>query len=142
MTEKDRITQVNEKLNTLKKYHKILKQYEGTTVKEMIKDDTKRGAIERYFQLAAEVTLDIAGQLIAEYRFRTPETYKESILILGEEGVLSQKSAQEFCQIAGFRNILVHEYLKIDYEKVARNLNHNLGDFEKFAQAVAKYLSE
>ena len=91
-------------------------------------------------QLAAEVVLDVAGLLIAEYRFRTPEDYKDSLLILGEEGVLSKDFAKEFSGIAGFRNLLVHEYMKIDYQKVADNLNNHLDDFEKFATQVARYL--
>ena len=141
MTKKDRITQINEKLNALGDYLQILKSFGKVTETELKKDPVKRGAVERYLQLAAEVVLDVAGQLIAEYRYRTPEDYKESILILGEEGVLPQDFAKRFAKIAGFRNILVHDYLKIDYQKVADNLNNRLGDFEKFTKAIAKHLS-
>jgi len=125
----------------LRGYVKILKNFEKVSASDLLKDEIKRGAIERYLQLAAEVVLDVAGQLIAEFRFRTPEEYKESILILGEEGVLPKKFAKDFSGIAGFRNILVHDYLKIDYRQVVDKLNNRLGDFEKFAKAVAKYLS-
>lgn len=140
MTKKDRIVQINEKLNVLAGYLVILKGFGKVTAEELKKDVIKRGAVERYLQLSAEVVLDVAGQLIAEFRFRTPEDYKESILILGEKGVLPKNFAKSFAEIAGFRNILVHDYLKIDYKKVADNLNKRLGDFEKFSQAVAKYL--
>jgi len=43
--------------------------------------------------------------------------------------------------MAGFRNLLVHDYLKIDYEKMADKVNNRLGDFEIFAKSVAKHLS-
>jgi len=141
MKKKNRVTQINEKLAMLRGYVKILKNFEKVSASDLLKDEIKRGAIERYLQLAAEVVLDVAGQLIAEFRFRTPEEYKESILILGEEGVLPKKFAKDFSGIAGFRNILVHDYLKIDYRQVVDKLNNRLGDFEKFAKAVAKYLS-
>jgi len=42
--------------------------------------------------------------------------------------------------MAGFRNVLVHEYLKIDRRRVWRVLNDELGDFEKFIRAVSKLL--
>jgi len=141
MKKKNRVTQINEKLAMLRGYVKILKNFEKVSASDLLKDEIKRGAIERYLQLAAEVVLNVAGQLIAEFRFRTPEEYKESILILGEEGVLPKKFAKDFSGIAGFRNILVHDYLKIDYRQVVDKLNNRLGDFEKFAKAVAKYLS-
>lgn len=140
MNNKDRITEVNGKLKALEDYVGLLKSFGKVDAEGLTKDPLKRGAIERYFQLAAEVVLDVAGLLIAEYRFRTPEDYKDSLLILGEEGVLTKDFSKEFSGIAGFRNLLVHEYLKIDYQKVADNLNNHLGDFEKFAQQVAKYL--
>jgi len=140
MNSKDRITEVNAKLKALSDYTELLKRFGRVTKEELEKDALKRGAIERYMQLAAEVVLDVAGLLIAEYRFRTPEDYKDSLLILGEEGVLSKDFAKEFSGIAGFRNLLVHEYMKIDYQKVADNLNNHLDDFEKFATQVARYL--
>ena len=42
--------------------------------------------------------------------------------------------------MAGFRNILVHEYLEIDRHRVYRALRDDLGDFEKFIKAVSKRL--
>lgn len=140
MIKEERITQINEKLSALKNYVLLLKSFGKVSSADLEKDAIKRGAIERYLQLSAEVVLDVASQLIAEFRFRTPEDYKESILILGEEGILPKEFAKNFSEIAGFRNILVHNYLKIDYKKVAENLNKRLGDFEKFCQAVAKFL--
>ncbi|OGG09725.1 hypothetical protein A2781_00930 [Candidatus Gottesmanbacteria bacterium RIFCSPHIGHO2_01_FULL_42_27] len=79
--------------------------------------------------------------LNAEYKFRPAQDASESILILGEEGVIEKDFAKHFSKIAGFRNILIHEYLKIDYKIVADNLNKYLADFEKFARQVAKYLT-
>jgi uncharacterized protein YutE (UPF0331/DUF86 family) len=42
--------------------------------------------------------------------------------------------------MAGFRNILVHEYLEIDRRKVYRVLRDDLGDFDRFVKAVSKLL--
>ncbi len=50
-------------------------------------------------------------------------------------GVLEQSFADRLVPLAGFRNILVHDYAKIDYTKVAEVVNDRLGDFETFAQS-------
>lgn len=61
------------------------------------------------------------------------------IIALGEAKILDKDFAEEFSKIAGFRNILVHMYLDIDYGEVADKVNNKLGDFEKFSQQVAKF---
>jgi uncharacterized protein YutE (UPF0331/DUF86 family) len=136
----DVIDKVNIRLKKILEYVKYLKKFQDIELEELEKDFEKRGAIERYFQLAGEAVIDIANLFNAEYRFRPAETAKESILILGEEGVIPRNFAKEFAGMAGFRNILVSDYLKIDYKKVKENLD-NLADFEKFAKYVAKFLS-
>ena len=42
--------------------------------------------------------------------------------------------------MAGFRNILVHEYLEIDRRRVYQILKDDLDDFERFIRAVSKLL--
>jgi len=43
-----------------------------------------------------------------------PTDYYEAITTLGELGILPFEFSQKFAPIAGFRNILVHEYLQVD----------------------------
>ena len=40
----------------------------------------------------------------------------------------------------GLRNILVHEYLKLDRAIGYKVLREDLGDFEKFVKAMSKFL--
>jgi uncharacterized protein YutE (UPF0331/DUF86 family) len=42
--------------------------------------------------------------------------------------------------MARFRNIVVHDYERIDPEIVIGILKNNLGDFEDFKASVIKYL--
>lgn len=138
---KDRIDRIYDRLSALREYVSFLQKQKPITTQVLEDDATIRGAIERYLHLACEVVLDISNQIIAEYRYRTPNEYKESIIILGEEGVLTKEFAARFSPIAGFRNILVHDYLKVDIRELADKVNNNLGDFDVFAKSVAKLLS-
>lgn len=137
----DAIDRINVRLKKLLEYLDILKKYQGVTARELQNNSEKRGVVERYLHLASEIVIDIANLLNAEYRFRPSDNYREAIEILGEEGVLDKRFAKDLSKLAGFRNILVHDYLKIDYYKVADKVNNRLGDFEKFARSVADYLS-
>jgi uncharacterized protein YutE (UPF0331/DUF86 family) len=136
----DAIDRIHQRLKLMQVYVKKLSRFEHITLDELQSDEDRRAMIERYFQLACEVVLDIANLLNAEFRFRPAKDAAESIIILGEEGILDKEFARRFAGMAGFRNILVHDYVDIDYSKVTDNLNHRMGDFEAFAKAVATYL--
>lgn len=42
--------------------------------------------------------------------------------------------------MAGFSNLLVHEYMEIDRHRVYATLKNDLGDFEAFVKAVSTLL--
>lgn len=135
----DAVDKINIRLKKIIEYVNRLKKYKGITAGELKENPERCAAVERFFQLAIEAIIDIANLLNAEYRFRPAKDARESIVILGEEGILNKEFAEDFSGVAGFRNILVHAYLDIDRNKVIENLNH-LEDFEKFSQAVANFL--
>ena len=50
-------------------------------------------------------------------------------MTLGEAGILEKKFADELSGLAPFRNVLVHDYLEVNYEIVINVLNNKLDDF-------------
>lgn len=106
----------------------------------MRRNQLLRGGLERYLQLSIEACVDIAEMIISDQRLPTPQTATESIEILGKEGILESSFAKEFTKAVGFRNILIHDYVKIDYQLVLENLKNNLSDFHKFIKQILKFL--
>ena len=137
MTLKEKIA---EKLPRLGEYVGYLRDCRIHSVEELKRDPILRGAVERYLQLSAESVIDVAEMLIAELELRKAEEYKEAIEILGEAGILPAEFANRFSPIAGFRNILVHEYAPIDIELVHKHLTTDLDDLDRFSQHVAAFL--
>jgi len=136
------IEEVTVRLEKLKKYVSILKEYQTITAEELKKDFKVRAIVERYFQLATECCIDVAEIIISAKELRMPHDAREAIDILGEEGIIEDKFAYEFSRIVNFRNILVHDYLDIDYSIVVGNLQNNLGDFDIFTKQVARHLQK
>jgi len=50
--------------------------------------------------------------------------------------------ADKISPLAGLRNILVHDYLDIDLEKIHSLLTNNLSDFTQFAREISKNVLE
>ncbi len=131
---------INPKLKKLQEYVGYLKEYQRHTVEELKKDYTLQGAVFHYLQLAIECVIDIGEILISTLKLRKPEEAREVIKILAENKILPDDFAQRFAPIAGFRNILVHEYAEIDLNKVHRHLRNDLKDFDFYARKITQFL--
>ena len=79
-----------------------------------LRDRGLRAQAERWLQLAAECTLDLAHHLIADRGWKTPSTYREAFEILRAEGVIDAALAEQMQAWAGLRNVLTHLYLEVD----------------------------
>jgi uncharacterized protein YutE (UPF0331/DUF86 family) len=60
---------------------------------------------------------------------------------MGELGVLPPDFARHPAPLAGFRNILVHEYLSVDWDQVYRNLQY-LEDLGRFADFIRSWMQQ
>lgn len=131
---------INERLEKLKELTNNLKQYQSYSFEEFKNNNIVIAAIERYFQLAIECIIDIGEILISNLGLRKPEKASEVFLILGEVKIIPPDFAKKFAPVAGFRNILVHDYLGIDNQKVYEHLQNDLNDFDEFAKYIGKFL--
>ena len=102
-------------------------------------DPYLRDIAERNLEVAAQCVLDISHRLISLAGGQRPRDYYEAILHLGELRVLPPEFAAHLAPLAGFRNILVHEYLEVNWQEVYRNLQQ-ISDLYKFAELVREWL--
>ena len=102
-------------------------------------DPYLRDIAERNLEVAAQCVLDISHRLISLAGGPRPRDYYEAILRLGELGVVPPDFATHLAPLAGFRNILVHEYLEVDWQEVYRNLQQ-IDDLAQFAELVRQWL--
>jgi len=130
---------VEQKLHDLDRYLKHLEKYKGTTAQELERNLDLAWIIEHGLQLCIQIVLDIGNHILAEEGIVVDE-YSDIFAELARMNILPEKFAQDISGMAGFRNILVHEYAKVNKAKVAEVLNHRLGDFREFARYIVKYL--
>jgi len=128
------------KLADLDQYVDQVSEYRNITVEEYRKDWKTQRIVERTLQLAIEVCLDIANHVIADRRLRVPATHAESFTILAEAGLLESAQRDAMIRMSGFRNLIVHEYARIDPGMVLRTLREHLGDFSRFKTAVLAWI--
>ena len=130
------IAVIENKISSVKKYLKILGRYKKYSRRELESDVDIRGALERYLYLAAQATIDLSEAVVAYKEFRKPSAISENFYILEEEGAISAELAEKLAGMAGFRNIIAHDYEKINYDIVYEILHKGLGDIEKFLAVI------
>ena len=123
------------KLSTLDEYLKQITEYANISSKDYAADWKIQRIVERTLQMMIETCLDVSGHIISNEKFRVPETYADMFRILIQNDILKESQLEAFEKIAKFRNIIVHDYEKIDAEIVLGILQKNLNDFEGFKEA-------
>lgn len=118
----------------------LLAGHQGRSVDVLHQDSTERWAVERGLHLCVQGVLDIATHLCASAGRDAPD-YTTAIDELGRLGVISIELARKLRPLAGFRNVLVHGYLKLDLARVHEVLNRHLDDVREFAREVNAYIS-
>jgi uncharacterized protein YutE (UPF0331/DUF86 family) len=133
---------INIRLKRLEKALQILQQSGNLSYEELVSSDLLLSAVERNFQVAIECIFDIGTHIIAEKGFESPDDNADIVRILGDEGVVTPDFADRAKGLAGFRNILVHEYTGIDYNLLYQYLKNRLDDFREFAEYTSNYLEK
>lgn len=130
------ISVIENKISSIQKYFKIISRYKKYSLKEIVQDDTIRGAVERYLYLSCQAVIDLAEDVIALRGYRKPATMSESFSILFEEGLISNELTEKMIKLTGFRNVIAHAYEKINYEVVYDVLQNKLADIEEFVSII------
>ncbi len=97
-------------------------------------------ACERLLQISIEAALDICHLLVSGLRLGIPAEETDLLDKLEKAQVLSGHLVSILKEIRGFRNILVHEYTRIDDKIVYEIAKTRLGDFELLKREVVTYL--
>jgi uncharacterized protein YutE (UPF0331/DUF86 family) len=131
----ERLTYLRNEVSYLKQERDWLRSFQ-----EYVENVRLKKAVERSLQVAVEACLDIGRRLIALEGFRYPEDNKDVFQVLYEEGVVPEDLLPALVDMARFRNLIVHDYARVDDAKVYGILKKRLGDFDAYARAIAAYL--
>jgi uncharacterized protein YutE (UPF0331/DUF86 family) len=98
-------------------------------------------AAERGLQLGAEIVLDVGNHILSAHFGVSAQDYEDIIAQLGAHGVIDDGLRDRLKGLGGFRNILVHGYLRLDPERVAEYLRASPSRLADFARAVRAWLA-
>jgi uncharacterized protein YutE (UPF0331/DUF86 family) len=131
---------VRERLLRLEEVVSRLKELGPPEKLDLRKSFRDAWVVERGLQLAAEIVFDVGNHILSAHFGTSAQDYEDIIAQLGAWGVIDERLQDRFKGLGGFRNLLVHGYLKIDPARIAEVLARAPADFSEFARAVRAWL--
>ncbi|PIR44949.1 MAG: hypothetical protein COV10_01955 [Candidatus Vogelbacteria bacterium CG10_big_fil_rev_8_21_14_0_10_51_16] len=106
----------------------------------IVHDDLVRSAIERKAQLIVDAAIDINTYIITTHKFRTPDDYFNTFIILGEEQILDEIFARKIAASVRFRNQIVHNYEKMSKTEMVDKIKENIEDYRTYVKEILAYI--
>lgn len=129
------------KIDELDGYLREIRQIMPSDFKAYQKMPVKR-ACERLLQISVESAIDICSLLVSGLRLGLPAEEDDLFDKLEEAGIISSSMKEQLKKMKGFRNILVHEYGRVDDRLVFEVLQNRLDDFKAFKGEILQAIHQ
>jgi len=129
------------KLQELNRYLKELEDSKNISLDEFHSSIGKQWMVCHGIQLSIQSLIDIGNHILAALGENQIEDYSDIIDKLGERNILPSEFAQSIRGMVGLRNILVHEYARLDIKIIYDILQNQLEDFYMFTKHINQFLN-
>ena len=130
------------KLDSLARCVRRIEEKRPTTLDELLKDVDIQDILSINLERAVQVSVDIGAHVIADLSVPPPRTMGDVFAVLTAEKLIPEESGLALRRAVGFRNLSVHAYDQVDWERVFDIVHQRLDDFRKFADAIAHIVSD
>jgi uncharacterized protein YutE (UPF0331/DUF86 family) len=107
---------------------------------EMIfeEDYMRQDAVALNLQRACEQCIDLANYVIKVRKLGLPKESKDSFRLLAANRIITADLAKNLEGMVGFRNVLVHEYQRMDIHLMIQVIENRLDDLLRFTDYILK----
>lgn len=128
------------KAGSVKKHLNRILEKRKVNLDSFLTDIDRQESILFNVQMAVQNCIDIAAHIISEEGFGVPGSTTEMFYLLRDQGYLNQNLTLAMVKAVGFRNLIVHEYGKIELEQVYEIAHNNINDLNEYLKAIIKKL--
>ncbi|PIZ00454.1 hypothetical protein COY62_02465 [bacterium (Candidatus Howlettbacteria) CG_4_10_14_0_8_um_filter_40_9] len=134
---------INRKVSLIQDDLVKLAKLEEFSIEELSKDYLKSAALERILERIINRAIDINQHICAELeKEEPPRDYRDTFLKLSSLKIYPDKFAIEISKSVATRNILVHDYDKVDYALVHSSIKDCIKDYTKYIDYILRFLKK
>ncbi|MBI3793326.1 MAG: DUF86 domain-containing protein [Nitrospinae bacterium] len=130
--------QISLKIEKVRGYIAELSYFRAITVSELASDKRAMAAMERFLYLICDSVISLAEMLVAARGFEHAESYGENADILLSHGEITAEESEALHRITGLRNVLSHDYEKLNLEILKNVVDKKLSEIEGIVNTFSK----
>lgn len=128
------------KIADIEKSIALLDKIASLEKKDFLDDQIIVSGAKYQIVLAIEAAQNICNHLAARVAKEAPESYSDCFRILQENNIISKELALKVVSMAKFRNLLVHQYGKVDDSIVYSILKNDIKDIINYINEIKLFL--
>ncbi|WP_271629569.1 type VII toxin-antitoxin system HepT family RNase toxin [Caldicellulosiruptor sp. DIB 104C] len=130
---------VTQKVENIKASLKKIRLFSDFTLEQFLEDGIAQDVVVFNLFLIVQNLIDIGNHVISDNSLGEPSSYSDIPIILKRAKILNENEMQIFRSMIQFRNIIAHEYAKIDLHIVYDIFKNKLADIELIVSKFIEY---
>jgi uncharacterized protein YutE (UPF0331/DUF86 family) len=128
------------KTSSVRRHLKRVKEKSKIDLKAFLSDVDRQEIVMFNLQMAIQNCVDIAAHIISEQGLGIPDSISEMFYLLEENSYLDNQLTEKMVKAAGFRNLIVREYAKIEVKQVFDIAQKDITDLNEYLKSIIKKL--
>ena len=128
------------KAGSVRRHLNRIVEKRNTDLQTFLNDIDRQESILFNMQITIQNCTDIAAHIISEEGLGVPGSISEMFYLLEENGYLEGELTGKMVKAVGLRNLIVHEYSKIELEQIFGVAMKDIDDLNDYLAAIFKKL--
>lgn len=135
--------ELERKIGLLREYVDKLAPYAALDSSDLIRNEEKRAAMERWFQLMVDEAVDINAVLLFQLSGKVPESYKSTFYELVPLDILEKNFAEKIADSVKVRNQMIHDYERIQHSELIERMKSFFEPYKIYTRIIIeKFLNQ
>lgn len=133
--------ELERKIGLLKEYVDKLAPYAVLDSSDLIRNEEKRAAMERWFQLMVDEAVDINTSLAYQLSGKVSESYKSTFYELVTLNILEKSFVEKIAESVKVRNQMIHDYERIQHSELIERMKSFFEPYKTYTRIlIEKFL--
>ena len=128
------------KAGLIRRHLRRMKEKGEVDLETFLNDLDRQEVISFNLHLAIENCTDLAAHIISEEGLGVPGSASEMFYLLEDNGFITTQLTEKMIKAVGLRNLIVHEYDKIDLTRLFEIVHKDTKDINDFIVSIFKRL--
>lgn len=125
-------------LNKIESIERCVKRIEEIYNEDKLDEYLFQDAIILNIQRACQQSIDLAMYICSNEKLGIPKKTNEAFSMIYEAGIIDKDIYEKMKKMVGFRNIVIHEYQKIELEVIKYIAEYGKNDFLQYTKQILK----